>query len=130
SSSPKLIECPMFVNAGRLRYFAKDCSRKSRSDGNSLTSISAGTPSGYSFSQIFSIVPPPDFLSFLFRVADCSAEQRFQGRPDVVHDDRLRRHVRMDAVVLHQLCLEGDSFEDERYQPGAVFFRQFVVDGM
>ena len=46
SSSAKVIDLPMQVNAGRVANFVALSSNTSRTDLYSLTSISAGTPFG------------------------------------------------------------------------------------
>src|SRR4029077_11293630 len=58
-SSSKVSVLPMHVYDGRSPYLATLSSNTSRTDAYSLTSISAGTPFGYSLSQIFSTNLPP-----------------------------------------------------------------------
>ncbi len=56
SRSPKVIDLPMHVKAGRPANFATDSSNTSRTEAYLSISISAGTPGGYCFSQILSTV--------------------------------------------------------------------------
>jgi hypothetical protein len=93
----------MFVNAGRLRYLAKDCLEEVPQRGE-LVHVDLG---GHALRVLFqpdlfhgSLADSLVIIAFL---VFARVQQRLQRRPDVVHDDGLGGRRRMNPVLLHEL---------------------------
>ena len=97
----------MLVYDGWSGKAAKERSIISRIERNSGVGISAGIPSGYDLSQIFS------------NVASLVCERVVDHGPGIVQQDWLSNGVRVNPVGLHQVLIQRDTFHKE-LNPGDI----------